>query len=343
MNKQEVQKRVLQNGKPLELDKFNWCEKTKTFSSIEENLVIDFNGIGNSTFKTGSCCNFYTGDNSTFKTGSCCNFYTGHGCTFDTGPCCNFYTGDNSTFKTGDNSTFDTGYYCTFKTGDNSTFKTGSCCNFYTGHGCTFKTGHGCTFKTGYYCTFETGSCCNFYTGNNSVVIRRDIYQVIELERGKTTQLYPYEIKGYSINGVCSETMQEVVVADDILSYVLDKKGNVYKVKNYGEENESYLIKDGDIYSHGNTIKEARESLIYKIGNRDKSEYENLTLDSVLTKEEAIKCYRVITGACEKGVKYFVESQENIKDQYTVKEIIELTENNYLNNEFKRFIKEIEK
>jgi hypothetical protein len=38
----------------------------------------------------------------------------------------------------------------------------------------------------------------------------------------------------------------------------------------------------------------------------------------VLTKEEAIKAYRVITGACEKGVRSFVESQENIKDEYTV-------------------------
>ena len=34
MNKKEVQKRVLQEGKPLALSKFKWDEKTKTFSSM---------------------------------------------------------------------------------------------------------------------------------------------------------------------------------------------------------------------------------------------------------------------------------------------------------------------
>ena len=42
MDKKEVQKRVLQNGKPLALNKFSWDEKTKTFSSIENNLTINF-------------------------------------------------------------------------------------------------------------------------------------------------------------------------------------------------------------------------------------------------------------------------------------------------------------
>jgi hypothetical protein len=42
MNKQEVQQRVLQNGIPLNMDKFSWDKKTKTFSSNESNLVLDF-------------------------------------------------------------------------------------------------------------------------------------------------------------------------------------------------------------------------------------------------------------------------------------------------------------
>jgi len=31
MNKLEIQQRVLQNGKPLDLDKFEWDEKTTIF------------------------------------------------------------------------------------------------------------------------------------------------------------------------------------------------------------------------------------------------------------------------------------------------------------------------
>ena len=45
MYKKEVQQRVLQNGKPLDLNKFEWDEKTNTFSSEESGLVLDFRGI----------------------------------------------------------------------------------------------------------------------------------------------------------------------------------------------------------------------------------------------------------------------------------------------------------
>ena len=76
MNKKQVQQRVLQNGKPLPLDKFEWDEKTNTFSSNEDNLVLDFQGIDYCTFKTGFNC--------TFDTGSDCTFDTGCDCTFDT-------------------------------------------------------------------------------------------------------------------------------------------------------------------------------------------------------------------------------------------------------------------
>ena len=66
MNKKEVQKRVLQNGKPLALKKFSWCEKTKTFSVKEDYLIIDFAGIGGCTFTTGWDCTFTTGGGCTW-------------------------------------------------------------------------------------------------------------------------------------------------------------------------------------------------------------------------------------------------------------------------------------
>ena len=133
---------VTQHGKDLDPSKYTWDDDTKTFSSSEDNLVLDFSDIDNCTFKTG--------DNCTFK--------TGYGCTFKTGSACTFDTGDNCTFKTGDNCTFKTGYSCTFDTGDN----------------CTFKTGYGC------------------------VVVRRDIYELIELEENKKIKLNGYQIKGFT-------------------------------------------------------------------------------------------------------------------------------------------------
>ena len=127
MNKKEVQQRVLQNGKPLDLKKFKWDKESLTFSTTEEGLVIDFKGIDN----------------------------------------------------------------CTFKTGDDCTFKTGSYCTFDTGFGCTFKTGDSCTFDTGSNCTFDTKDWC--------VVVRRDVYEIIELKKGQKIKLNGFEVKGYSV------------------------------------------------------------------------------------------------------------------------------------------------
>jgi hypothetical protein len=102
---------VTKNGKALNKSKYTWNEKTKTFSTTEYNLVIDFTGVNNVTFRTGSYCVFKTGDNCTFDTGNNCTFKTGSDCTFKTGVRC--------TFNTGALCTFDTGYSCTFNTGEN--------------------------------------------------------------------------------------------------------------------------------------------------------------------------------------------------------------------------------
>jgi hypothetical protein len=135
MNKSEVQQRVLQNGVPLSLDKFEWDEKTNIFSTNESNLVLNFSGINGVTFKTGFNCTFKTGNNCIFKTDSYC--------------------------------TFDTHSYCTFDTGDD------------------------CTFDTSYNCTFKTGSDC--------VIVRRDIFEVIQPEENQQIVLNSYLAEGYQV------------------------------------------------------------------------------------------------------------------------------------------------
>jgi hypothetical protein len=114
MTKQDIQKRILQNDEILDLSKFSWDEKTKSFSSNENNLVLDFNSINDVTFKTGDYCTFYTGDECTFKTGYECIFKTGNWCIFDTGYSCTFKTGYNCIFNTGNRCIFDTGGWCIF-------------------------------------------------------------------------------------------------------------------------------------------------------------------------------------------------------------------------------------
>ena len=149
--------KITQLGKALDNEKYIIDKKSKSFSTTEDNLVLDFSDEYGWVFKTGSDC--------TFKTGSYC--------------------------------TFNTGSYCTFNTGSDCTFKTGSYCTFDTGYGCTFDTDSNCTFDTGSYCTFKTGSYCTFDTGSNCVAVRRDIYEVIEIPEGKKIKINEYGTKGW--------------------------------------------------------------------------------------------------------------------------------------------------
>ena len=130
------------------------------------------------------------------------------------------------------------------------------------------------------------------------------------------------------------------ILADGIMTEVLSKHGNVSHVRKVGAKpgETMYLVTDGEgRYAHGETIKEAKESLIYKIKNRDKSEYESLTLDSKVTFQYGIEMYRVITGACAAGVRDFVESNAVAHTDYTVAQIIEMTRGKYGHAEFKTF------
>ena len=126
--------------------------------------------------------------------------------------------------------------------------------------------------------------------------------------------------------------------ADNILAKIIGKKKNVYKIQICGQTKVSYCIEVDGVFSHGETIKQAKESLIYKISDRDTSKYDNYTLDTVVTFEEAIKMYRTITGACEGGTKHFVENVlQDKRKKYTVKEVIELTKGQYNNDRLQEF------
>ena len=136
---------------------------------------------------------------------------------------------------------------------------------------------------------------------------------------------------------------RKFLYVDGILSEVIKKRGNVYHVRNRVNEPISYAITDGENnWAHGRTLKEAKEDLLFKISSRSLSEYANLTLDDKLTYEEAIACYRIITGACRAGTLRFLEEHNLIKKhkkEYTIKEIIELTKNDYNGDVFMNFFK----
>lgn len=121
----------------------------------------------------------------------------------------------------------------------------------------------------------------------------------------------------------------QVDFTDGVFSYVLSNRAGVKKVKTERGLILYVVSDDKGNSAHGETIKQAREDLIYKIvANSD------VEIPKKATGKEWVAIYRAVTGACSSGVKHFVEitTQRNggtLEDTYTREQIIKLTENWY--------------
>jgi hypothetical protein len=125
------------------------------------------------------------------------------------------------------------------------------------------------------------------------------------------------------------------VQADDIFTEVISKKGNVYKVKKVHSQKEFYLVTDGNIHAHGDTIKKAKEDFEFKKIS-EKLKNEPIKKDTVID----VKYYRLITGACELGVNNWMETNGIKKESYKASELLPLLEktNAYGLDRFKKLI-----
>ena len=135
---------------------------------------------------------------------------------------------------------------------------------------------------------------------------------------------------------------KDYIKVDGIFTKIISERGNVMRVQRIAHKEIEYLVTDGDgRWAHGATLKEAKDSLIYKITSRDTSKYNDWTLDTTITHAEAIEAYRVITGACAMGTRLFCETilGDKKKEKYTVAEVIELTKGQYGAESFKEFFK----
>ena len=111
-----------------------------------------------------------------------------------------------------------------------------------------------------------------------------------------------------------------------------------------GKTSKSYVIETPDgVYAHGDTVKQAREALLYKLSeNRDTTPYRAWTLDTSITKRQAIQSYMAITGACATGTKHFVETRfgDKVPARTTVRKVIEMTAGQYKSDVYKNFFTE---
>jgi hypothetical protein len=155
--------------------------------------------------------------------------------------------------------------------------------------------------------------------------------------------------KGFNINNYQNKEILliswdtsngQYIKVDDIFSKVLSHKGNVWKLSNINSNRIYYLVTDGNNnYSHGDTIKEAKEDLLFKISKRDKSEYKGMDTNTKLNFIDAITLYRTITGACSHGVSDFIKTNNIKRKKYSIKEIINITDGNYGSKDLVNFFK----
>ncbi len=125
------------------------------------------------------------------------------------------------------------------------------------------------------------------------------------------------------------------VSADRILTEVVSKKGNVYKVKKLHSSKEFYLVTDGETHAHGETLAKAKEDFRFKLTS-EKLKSEPIKADTVIT----INYYRLITGACEMGVKSWMQQNNISKESYKASELLPILEktNAYGLEKFKSLI-----
>ena len=121
------------------------------------------------------------------------------------------------------------------------------------------------------------------------------------------------------------------VLVDGIFAEVIRKRNGVFKLKKPNSSKVFFCVTDGNgRYAHGDTVQAAKDDLLYKISSDDRREqYKDIALDSILTFEECIRFYRVMTGACAFGVKNFIESNNIKRRSYTVREILTITKGQY--------------
>jgi len=125
-------------------------------------------------------------------------------------------------------------------------------------------------------------------------------------------------------------------IIEKIIGHTIRGEFEIFKTQKIDSEKTGYVVLRGLESAHGETIKQAIESLQYKVSDRDTTEYLSWKLTDKKTRAELVVAYRKITGACEAGVKDFL-ARNKVGENVTIKEVIALTSNSYGHEQFKSF------
>jgi len=159
----------------------------------------------------------------------------------------------------------------------------------------------------------------NLTVGGRILSVGLDTSKVKRLKHGDVTDKYVYA------DGILTH-IKTIKRVDDITLYI-----SPYK---------TVVARKDDTFAHGESIRESIQELRFKMAERNVEDYRNLTRESILTFEEAVMMYRVVTGSCQYGVNRFLANNKIEKRNYTVAEILSLTNGHYGHERLVEFIKE---
>ena len=130
----------------------------------------------------------------------------------------------------------------------------------------------------------------------------------------------------------------EYIYCDGILTFIK----NAHQIGKYtyyrGHFSDKNVIYDGTYYTHCKDLKSGIAGLDFKHAKgRGADQYKDLTINSVVSKDQAINMYRVITGACQSSTENFINNLKEVKESYTIQEIIDLTRGQYGSRLFEEF------
>ena len=127
------------------------------------------------------------------------------------------------------------------------------------------------------------------------------------------------EINSKNIKKIIEFKEGKYIKCDGIFTEVVSRKKNIYKVKKINQEKEFFLIVEGDFSAHGDTLREAKKDLEFKI-LQDKIKKEPIHPDTVINVDK----YRAITGACSHGVQMWLKENKITEKEMKAQDLFPL-------------------
>lgn len=131
------------------------------------------------------------------------------------------------------------------------------------------------------------------------------------------------------------------IYADGMLTHIKRRREMQGYIWYAGKIPGRNVISDGVHYAHCATFRDGVADLQFKADeDRGAEQYRGINMDKPMPVSECMTMYRIITGACRAGTQAFVDGIEDLREAYTVREIIGMVEGAYGGETFRRFFGE---